>query len=89
MDIWISHPYTRAQDGNRLYTYERQKAGCKLGAIGMPPVRRIGDYLVAQKLFVVHEENMSWRFDPYGGSLDSTGAVANVGSPCVCALCKP
>ena len=84
MDIWISHPYTRAQDGNKLYTYERAKAGSKLEGIGVHLVRNIGDYMVAQKLFVVHEERASWRFDPYGGSLDSTGAVANVGSPCVC-----
>ena len=84
MDVRISHPYTRAQDGNKLYTYEREKCGGKLGPVKVPVVRGIGDYLVSKKLFAVHEEGASWRFDPYGGSLDSEGNVVEIGSLCVC-----
>ena len=74
-----------ATDGNRLYTYERSKAGSTLEPIGLQLIRSIGDYMVSQKIFTVHEDRgRSWRFDPYGGSLDSAGEVANVGSPCVC-----
>ena len=86
MDIWISHTDAHAQDGNKLYTYEREKSGSKLGTITLQLVRDIGKYLVSKKLFVVHQEGASWRFDPYGGSLDSTGTAVNVGSLCVCIL---
>ena len=48
-------------------------SGGRLGPISVRVVRAIGDYLVKLKLFVVQEEGVSWRFDPYGGSMDSEG----------------
>ena len=70
------------QDGNKLYTNVRSKG--TLGAIKMPVVRAVGDHLVTKKLFTVHEERTSWRFDPYGGSMDSEGNFHELGSLGVC-----
>ena len=47
-------------------------------------VRAVGDYLVSKKLFAVQEEGASWRFDPYGGSMDSEGNLTELGSLGVC-----
>ena len=44
------------------------------------------EFLVAKGLFTVHVAQTSWRFDTYGGSLDTSSNVVNTGSP-VCVPC--
>ena len=42
-------------------------------------------YLVASTgLFTVHEVDISWRFDPHGGSLDPVSNSVDTGPPIVC-----
>ena len=85
MDVRISHPCTRDQDGNRLYNSSGEKD--RHGKVSLPKVEEIMRYLVANTtLFEVHEEGVSWRFDPHGGSLDTVAVVVSTGSPRVCIM---
>ena len=84
MDVRISHPCTRDQDGNGLYNSSGEKD--KYGNVPIHTVKDIMRYLVTKGLLAVHEDGVSWRFDPHGGSLDTVEDVINTGSPRVCIM---